>query len=56
MKKLISILAATSLVVAAPLSVAACGKKPPKIDDEYDYTTLLNNLVELCQQIFEKNM
>ncbi|AXK51755.1 lipoprotein [Spiroplasma alleghenense] len=54
MKKLLSILGATSLVVSAPLSVVACKKKVnPNIGDEFDYSQLINDFVQEVTVIIE---
>ncbi|AXK51760.1 lipoprotein [Spiroplasma alleghenense] len=53
MKKLLSILGATSLVVSAPLSVVACKKKVnPNIDDEFDYDKLMRDFIDNITIIF----
>ncbi|WP_338972103.1 hypothetical protein [Spiroplasma endosymbiont of Panorpa germanica] len=55
MKKLISMLAATSLVVTAPLSVVAC-KSKVNLRDNFDYTQLISNFLSLCELIFIEQM
>ncbi|AXK51749.1 lipoprotein [Spiroplasma alleghenense] len=57
MKKLLAILGATTLVVAAPLSVVACKKKVnPNISDEFDYQALKNELMDKASEIFYRNL
>ncbi|AXK51766.1 lipoprotein [Spiroplasma alleghenense] len=54
MKKLLSILGATSMVVSAPLSVVACKKKVnPDIGEEFDYQSLQKELKDTVQGIFD---
>ncbi|AXK51754.1 lipoprotein [Spiroplasma alleghenense] len=53
MKKLLSILGATTMVVSAPLSVVACKKKVnPNIDDEFDYDKLMRDFIDNITIIF----
>ncbi|AXK51790.1 hypothetical protein [Spiroplasma alleghenense] len=57
MKKLLSILGATALVVSAPLSVASCKKKViHNIDDEFDYQALKNELMDKASEVFYRNL
>ncbi|WP_338972117.1 lipoprotein [Spiroplasma endosymbiont of Panorpa germanica] len=55
MKKLMSILAATSLIVSAPLSVVACKSKKEDKND-FDYTQLINDFLALSRLIFSEQM
>ncbi|AXK51434.1 hypothetical protein [Spiroplasma alleghenense] len=52
MKKILKILAATSMIVVAPLNVISC-KSEPEIIDEYDYTTTINSFIEETNSIFK---
>ncbi|AXK51767.1 lipoprotein [Spiroplasma alleghenense] len=57
MKKLLTILAATSMVVSAPLSVIACKKKVnPNIGEEFDYQSLQKELKTTVQEIFNSSL
>ncbi|AXK50942.1 hypothetical protein [Spiroplasma alleghenense] len=56
MKKLLSILATTTLVISAPLSVIACGKTRPEVNDEFDYQKLLNEFLMTATNIFNQNL
>ncbi|AXK51768.1 lipoprotein [Spiroplasma alleghenense] len=57
MKKLLTILGATSLVVSAPISVVACKKKvDPNTDEEFDYQYLQKELKATVQGIFDSSL
>ncbi|AXK51752.1 hypothetical protein [Spiroplasma alleghenense] len=56
MKKLLTILAASTMVISAPLSVVACKKTKTDIDNEFDYQALQQELRNSVQQIFDSNL
>ncbi|AXK51433.1 hypothetical protein [Spiroplasma alleghenense] len=52
MKKILKILAATSMIVVAPLNVISC-KSEPEIIDEYDYASTINSFIEETSSLFK---
>ncbi|AXK51771.1 lipoprotein [Spiroplasma alleghenense] len=56
MKKLLSILAASTLIVSTPLSVVACGKTKDEVDGEFDFVYLQKELRNSVQEIFNANL
>ncbi|AXK51751.1 lipoprotein [Spiroplasma alleghenense] len=56
MKKLLSILAASTMIISTPLSVVACKKTKTDIDNEFDYQALQQELRNSVQQIFDSNL
>ncbi|WP_338971953.1 hypothetical protein [Spiroplasma endosymbiont of Panorpa germanica] len=55
MKKLLSVLAATSLITFAPLSVVACQKDPSKIKN-FDYEDILSKFLGITELVFQQNL
>ncbi|AXK51758.1 lipoprotein [Spiroplasma alleghenense] len=56
MKKLLSILGASTMVISAPLSVVSCKKQKVTTGDEFDYVELLNQFLAEITLIFEKQI
>ncbi|AHI54285.1 hypothetical protein SSABA_v1c08860 [Spiroplasma sabaudiense Ar-1343] len=56
MKKLLSILAVTTMVVSAPLSAVACGRNKDRVVDDYDYDLILNELISSVREIVFSNI
>ncbi|AXK51750.1 hypothetical protein [Spiroplasma alleghenense] len=56
MKKLLTILATSTMVISTPLSVVACKKTKTDIDNEFDYQALQQELRNSVQQIFDSNL
>ncbi|AXK51748.1 hypothetical protein [Spiroplasma alleghenense] len=56
MKKLLTILATATMVVASPLSVIACGKKMPPVADEFDFAKLINDFIANVTTIFKSDI
>ncbi|AHI54287.1 hypothetical protein SSABA_v1c08880 [Spiroplasma sabaudiense Ar-1343] len=56
MKKLLSILAVTTMVVSAPLSAVACGRNKDRVVDDYDYDLILNELISAVREIVFSNI
>ncbi|AHI54298.1 hypothetical protein SSABA_v1c08990 [Spiroplasma sabaudiense Ar-1343] len=57
MKKLLSILAATTMVVSAPLSVVACGDGTGDVlDPNWDFNTANNALMGILSSIYQENL
>ncbi|AXK51705.1 hypothetical protein [Spiroplasma alleghenense] len=53
MKKLLNILAASTMVISAPLSVVACNKKKTNVGDEFDYDRLTKEFIDEITTIFK---
>ncbi|WP_338972160.1 hypothetical protein [Spiroplasma endosymbiont of Panorpa germanica] len=56
MKKLLAILATTTFVISAPLSVIACGKKIIPEKDQFDYNRLINEYLAAVNSIFSSEI
>ncbi|AXK50823.1 lipoprotein [Spiroplasma alleghenense] len=56
MKKLLSILASTAMVITIPTSVVSCKKNRINPENEFDYRALQLELKNSVQQIFESNL
>ncbi|AXK51536.1 hypothetical protein [Spiroplasma alleghenense] len=55
MKKLLSILASSTLMIAAPLSVVACQKETSKIK-EFDFADLEKKFLGITELVFQQNL
>ncbi|AHI54319.1 hypothetical protein SSABA_v1c09200 [Spiroplasma sabaudiense Ar-1343] len=56
MKKLLSILATSSIVVSAPLSVIACNNNTTNPEEEFDFDAVKNEMISTVGAIFQKNL
>ncbi|AHI54296.1 hypothetical protein SSABA_v1c08970 [Spiroplasma sabaudiense Ar-1343] len=56
MKKLLSILAATTMVVSAPLSVVACGDEGGKIGKEFDFDETKIDFMRDITQVYQNSL
>ncbi|AHI54324.1 hypothetical protein SSABA_v1c09260 [Spiroplasma sabaudiense Ar-1343] len=57
MKKLLSILAATTMVVSAPLSVVACGDGTgDKVDPEWDFDKTKNEFTREVSRVYQNSL
>ncbi|AHI54297.1 hypothetical protein SSABA_v1c08980 [Spiroplasma sabaudiense Ar-1343] len=56
MKKLLSILAATTMVVSAPLSVVACGDEGGKIGKEFDFEEAKADFMRDATQVYQNSL
>ncbi|AHI53759.1 hypothetical protein SSABA_v1c03500 [Spiroplasma sabaudiense Ar-1343] len=56
MKKLLSILAVSSIAVSTPLATIACGKNNEKPTDEWDFEKQKQLMLQLVNSIFQGNL
>ncbi|AHI53965.1 hypothetical protein SSABA_v1c05610 [Spiroplasma sabaudiense Ar-1343] len=56
MKKLLSILAVSSMIVSVPLNTIACGRNKDRVVDDYDFERQKQLMIEAINDIFQKNL
>ncbi|AHI53964.1 hypothetical protein SSABA_v1c05600 [Spiroplasma sabaudiense Ar-1343] len=56
MKKLLSILAVSSMIVSVPLNTIACGRNKDRVVDDYDFERQKQLMIEAVNDIFQQNL